>query len=228
MVGHTKVRPVDRDSIGGEYDLFLGVIGYELRARYIAENLIVAASRRIAIGFESGHLYHYDENTHWYESAGFAVHHLNDADFDQLVAQQLAKIRDRKSSGEDIRVCVDVSSLTRVRMARLVRIFAEAQLSGVLEVDFLYSLAAFSPPPASTVPNRHVGPVLPSFTGWWMAPERPLAAGVGLGYEENKALGAVEHVQASSIWTFEPVSPIVDYSPALKQANSTLLTLVPI
>lgn len=228
MIGQTRIRPIRRESIeGSAYDLFFATIGYELRARYIAEHLSVSALERVAIGFESGRLFHYDENTRWYESANFAVYHFDDDSFGRLAKQQLAKIANRKDRHERIRVCVDFSSLTRVRMAMLVRIFAEIRLPQTLEVDFLYSLAAFSPPPSSTVPNRHVGPVLPSFAGWWTAPERPLAAAVGLGYEENKALGAVEHVQASSIWTFAPASPVFAYSPALDQANSTLLNLVP-
>jgi hypothetical protein len=229
MIRPPTIRPVDTQTIHEQqYDLFLAVVGYELRARFIAEHIRITATERIAIGFKAGRLFNYEENARWYDSANFAVYHLNDTEFDQLVTERLLRLLDRKRSGEKVRICVDISSLTRVRMAMLVRLFAEATLSDKLEVHFLYSLAAFSPPPSSTVPNRHVGPVLASFSGWWTAPERPVAAAVGLGYEENKALGAVEHVQASSIWTFEPVSPITEYSPALDKANSTLLNLVPL
>jgi hypothetical protein len=97
----------------------------------------------------------------------------------------------------------------------------------LIHVDFLYAVAAFSPPPAVTEANTHVGPVLPSMSGWWAEPERPIAALVGLGYEENKALGAVEHIQVSSIFTFTPRSPIEAYSPAVDEANRTLLQQVP-
>jgi hypothetical protein len=50
---------------------------------------------------------------------------------------------------------------------------------------------------------------------------------VGLGYEENKTLGAVEHIQAATILTFTPISPVEAYTPALDEANRTLLNLVP-
>jgi hypothetical protein len=112
-------------------------------------------------------------------------------------------------------------------MALLIRRFTAERIHHQVDIDFVYTLAEFSPPPSLASPNTHVGPVLPAFSGWWTAPERSLAAAVGLGYEENKALGAVEHVQASSIWTFMPVSPVPEYTPALHQANRTLLALVP-
>jgi hypothetical protein len=228
MTPQPKVRPFDLHTItGSEYDLFIGTIGYEHRARYIPEHLKIRAAQRIAVGFESDQIYNYEENSLWYRSANFEIYHLGDEPFGRLLAERLTNIA-RKPKGRDaVRLCVDISSMTRIRMAMLMRLLADARLGTCLEADFLYATASFSPPPSSSVPNRHVGPVLPSFSGWWTAPERPLAAAVGLGYEENKALGAVEHIQASSIWTFQPISPIDAYTPALDQANRTLLNLVP-
>jgi hypothetical protein len=205
------------------YDLFIAAIGYEERARYVAESLHINADERLAIGFISGHVFNYDKNTRWYRDAGFSISHVEDSAFDAQIARSLRGIATSKTSTDPIRVCVDISSLSRLRMALLIRRFVSERLQRDVEVDFLYTLAAFSPPPSIASANTHVGPVLPSFSGWWTAPERPLAAAVGLGYEQNKALGAVEHVQASSIWTFTPVSPIAEYSPELEQANSTLL-----
>jgi hypothetical protein len=66
-----------------------------------------------------------------------------------------------------------------VRMAHVVRSVCSAS-SGVT-VDFVYSLAAFVPPPIEGLLSSHVGPVLPEFAGWWDEPDRPLAAVVGLG-----------------------------------------------
>src|SRR5947207_11718086 len=90
-----------------------------------------------------------------------------------------------------------------------------------LGVDFLYSLASFSEPPKSQPVNTHVGPISPPFAGWWTEPDRPTAAVVGLGYEEDKALGAVEHLQPGEVWVFTPQSVVAAYSPALDFANRT-------
>lgn len=228
MTAQPRVRPIKVDSTADQnYDLLLGTIGYEHRARYIAEHLRIKGTQRIAIGFESDQIFNYEENTVWYRSAEFETHHLDDGSFGRLLKDRLTEIAGLPKSNDAVRLCIDISSMTRIRMAMLMQLLVDKRLGTSVEADFLYAMASFSPPPTSSVPNRHVGPVLPSFSGWWIAPERPLAAAVGLGYEENKALGAVEHIQASSIWTFQPISPIQAYSPALDQANRTLLNLVP-
>jgi len=228
MTGQPRVRAITVNSTAEQnYDLLLGTIGYEHRARYIAEHLRIKATQRIAIGFQLDRIFNYEENSNWYRSAEFEIHHLDDASFGRLLKDRLTEIARQPKSNDAVRLCIDISSMTRIRMAMIMQLLVDARLGIPLEADFLYAMASFSPPPTSSVPNRHVGPVLPSFSGWWTAPERPLAAAVGLGYEENKALGAVEHIQASSIWTFQPISPIQAYSPALDQANRTLLNLVP-
>jgi hypothetical protein len=96
-----------------------------------------------------------------------------------------------------------------------------------IEVDFVYSLANYNPPPEVAPLNSHVGAVLAAFAGWTSEPDRGAVAIVGLGYEEDKALGAVEHVQAAETWILIPTSPVAEYTPALRAANKTLLDVVP-
>ena len=64
--------------------------------------------------------------------------------------------------------------------------------NGTVDISFLYALGKFSPPPSAQSLNAHVGPVLPAFAGWSMEPDTPPVAIIGLGYEEDRALGAVE------------------------------------
>jgi hypothetical protein len=54
-----------------------------------------------------------------------------------------------------------------------------------------------------------------------------MSAVVGLGYEQDKALGAVEHLQPGEVWVFAPHSAVEEYSVALKKANQVLLDTVP-
>jgi hypothetical protein len=96
-----------------------------------------------------------------------------------------------------------------------------------ISVDFVYTLAKFQPPPKRHTRNSAAGPVSSWFTGWWSEPERPLATVVGLGYEEDKALGIVEHLQAPDVWTLVPRSVELDYDAALDLANKRLIDLVP-
>ena len=93
----------------------------------------------------------------------------------------------------------------------------------------MYYLASFQRPAKRIKQNAHAGPVLPSFAGWWRYPELPVAAVIGLGYEENKALGAVELLQVpEAIWTFMPESNVRDYEAELLLANKDLLNRVPV
>lgn len=52
-----------------------------------------------------------------------------------------------------------------------------------------------------------------------------MSAIVGLGYETDRAVGAVEHVQASEVWVLSPLSPIAEYLTPLDEANRSLLDI---
>jgi hypothetical protein len=75
--------------------------------------------------------------------------------------------------------------------------------------------------------NRFRLAQLVEFAGWSCDPALPPAAVIGLGYEENKALGAVDHLQVSRIIALLPHSPIPEYSEALGKANRVLLESLP-
>jgi hypothetical protein len=112
-------------------------------------------------------------------------------------------------------------------MASIVQCIGRFAGPGSLSVDFVYSIAAYQDPPRPASRNADAGPVSPAFAGWWTQPERSLSAIVGLGYEQDKALGAVEHLQISEIWVLRPMSVIGEYDEALLKANSKLLEFVP-
>lgn len=213
-----------KTSSGDEYDLLLCTLGYESRARFIAETQALYARRKIAFGFKAQQVLRFDANESWFKAAGFDVIMLDEEDVRAHLQQTcLAAIRDKRS----LRLCCDISSMSRYRIAVVVDTLRALGPDLEVAVDFLYAIAKFTPPPEPLFANVHVGPVLPSFAGWSAEPELPVSAVVGLGYEPDKALGAVEHLQASEIWTFEPVSSIPEYTASLHQANRTLLQFVP-
>lgn len=155
-------------------------------------------------------------------SHGFDVRHKAETEFDDWLGAQLELV---EPSGGQVRIVVDISSMTRYRIASVV-LAIEKHLTVDATVNFVYSLAKFSPPEQMTFPNSHVGPVRPEFAGWWKEPDLAVAAVVGLGYEEDKALGAVEHLQAAEVWAFIPRSHIAAYTDELQRANRTLLDSV--
>ena len=223
LSNHVGVRSLPEDWGAQDYDLFITTVGYERRARYIAEHFRPKAEIKVACGFRDQQVLEYSRNSDFFKSQGFEVEHPPEAGYSDWAQAVLRRVPSDRSS---IRVLVDISSVTRFRMATLLVQLRECRRAK-LTISFVYSLAAFTPPPEIIQANSHVGPVTPEFAGWWEEPDRALVAVVGLGYEEDKALGAVEHLQAAEVWTFVPVSEVTAYSPALVRANRTLLEGVP-
>lgn len=223
-VRHIFPVRIQKEEGGGAYDADLVALGYESRSRAIAEEIPVKSKKPVAFGFAENQIFDYLVNRQWYEEHQYAVIEARDDEFRGIFESVLQNVLDTTEGA--IRVRVDISSFTRPRLASIVSSFSEAASGRTITAEFAYTLAAFSPPPKELFPNIHVGPVLPDFAGWWTEPERPIVAIVGVGYEENKALGAVEHVQASQIWLFLPASPVKEYSPELQRANATLFDII--
>jgi hypothetical protein len=214
-----------RPSGGIRYDAFIAAVGYERRARSVAEDLGIQALMKVACAFPDRKVHHYAENYEWFSATGYVVEEITDDGFSEWLDNVLSRLR-RSGSGKQ-RVCVDISSINRTRLAILVDRFRKLNWDEAVRVDFLYSLAEFSPPPAQLSPNRHCGPVLSSFSGWTVEPEQPPVAILGLGYERDKALGAAEHIQAARVWAFVPDSPIPKYTDAVRRSNRLLLEGIP-
>jgi hypothetical protein len=205
-----------------EYDIAIATLGYESRSSYLAKHLDPKASVKVAAGFKDRHVLHYLDNRAWHIGAGYKVKEVDDVQYRSWCADIINRIRPRR--GATARFWVDISSVSRLRMAILLESMRSARFPIV--ADFFYAIAKFSNPEPSIGPNCHVGPVTTMFSGW-SDPSRQAVAIVGLGYEQNKALGAVEHIQATDVWTFIPHSEIREYTNALFEANSILLEKIP-
>jgi hypothetical protein len=97
-------------------------------------------------------------------------------------------------------------------------------MQGELAVDFAYSLAEFEKPITTRYPNTVVGPAHSAFAGWSQGGYASTAAVLGLGYEQDQAIGVVEYLQAGEVWAFSPSSPIEKYKIAVREANNLLLS----
>lgn len=216
------VQPWKIEQAPVHYDAVVATLGYESRAAHLSRTLPAEAPIRLACGFQQDHIFQYEANRKWFEQAQFEIEEPKEDEFPFWFYSVLERIRKYQTKPK-YHVRIDISSLTRYRLAAIIHALRSVEWDEFLAVDFVYSLAEYSAPPAEISVNRHVGPVLPEFSGWWSEPDRPAIAIVGLGYEENKALGAVEHIQASDVWIFTPESPISEYTPTLTSANQTLI-----
>jgi hypothetical protein len=207
------------------YDAVIAALGYEKRSAFIPTLLAPDTRERFACGFGVQHVLSYAENLRDLTEAGYDITEVQDREFRAWVVSildQLASVSSVHAS-----VAVDISSVSRLRLAILVDCIRTFVRIRRLKVDFLYAPAKYSPPAEDDSPNQHVGPVLPSYAGWTDEPEAPVTAVVGLGYEEDRALGAVERIDPDETWCFLPTSGEAEYTPALLRANEELIASVP-
>ena len=205
----------------GHYDLAIGAVGYEARSRHAFEVGKFKSDLKVAAAFTEQQVFEFHANVQSFRAMGFTVEEVPDQEYGDWCIRVIE--RARRSVLPSLRAIADISSLNRLRLANLLSAFQQARMPFDITVDFIYSLASFTAPIPQDNPNSHVGPVSKEFAGWWTEPDRPLNVIVGLGYEQDRALGAVEYLQAQDVWLFIPRSIIEDYTPQLEIANQSLL-----
>lgn len=209
-----------------DYDLAIFALGFESRAVNIFSAIAGRSKRTIALGFNHGHELAYGSNRTAFQSANVTIEDdLSDQNFEDVLRGEV----DALSRHTHKTVFVDVSCFSRFRLAAIVHKFFSRshEFAGGLTVDFAYSIARFEKPKTVNQPNTIVGPAHHAFAGWSQGGYSSTAAVLGLGYEQDQALGVVEFLQAGEIWAFAPNSPISEYKPEVEQANHLLLSEMP-
>lgn len=222
MLTLTSIRTGGR-APSAEVDVLIAACGYEGRARAVAQEFHDVAKKKLAIGFTTQHELEYRANSEWFESAGFDFLEVSDSVFRETVDQYLLQCASDRS---ELSVEVDISCFNRSRLAHLVDALRSLPTKEV-KVTFRYSIAEFTPPVEDVAPTVSVEPVIPQFAGWTTRPDRPPAAIVGLGYEPNKAIGIVDHLEINNAtWAYYPLGPIPEYYQRVLEANQSLLDII--
>ncbi len=204
------------------YDLMIAALGYEERATFAAKQLGDSASRKIAFGFMHRQVLHFKENMDWFLKAGFEVIESKDGEEFELAAEAALKSQSRITGDRQIRVCVDISSFSRQRLAFLTSLLLR-HLEGKPIVDFVYAPSTFAPPQEDDLPISYCEPVTSEFGAWPVGTDLPTALICGLGYERDRALGVEEYLDAAGSWLFFPTGPIPEFVPEVRKANAELL-----
>jgi hypothetical protein len=208
------------------YDLALVSVGFEQRSRAIPE-AIPAPSLGVGLEFPDRHLGDYAENHKVLAKLGYRVtepakdHRLLVGELDGWFEQ--AASRREFTEAEPFRVAVDISSMTRTRMAAVVEYCYAQKLEVPMIIDLLYAPAAYRPselPPASWV---QAAPVTPHLAGWDPDATKPLLAVVGLGYEPNAAEGVVDYLTPDESVIFLPNGRDPSYRNDVDEVNSELI-----
>ena len=188
-------------TISSRHDVLIYAIGYETRASYAAKEC--PANSVIAISLPPVQGFSYEANTEFAKEAKHTI--LSD---EQITEIELKCEIDQKLSGpvykdRKISIALDVSSMPRGYMALAIR--SIQALSGVYDFNLviLYSTGVYKEPLAQSGAYVEFKPVV-GLEGWTVFPERPLTVILGLGYEQDQAVGVVEHFDPSAAWAFVP------------------------
>jgi hypothetical protein len=202
------------------YDMFIATIGYENRSRYIAKDLNPKSIQKVAVAFNENRVLEFKKNFAWYQKIDFNILQYSEDDFYQWAKDNFNNF---KSPGNTIKILIDISSMSRYRIATLIWALVSSSLNCHFCVDFVYALALYTPPPNKTGPITNMGPISPDFAGWFTEPSSPCSAIIGLGYDLGKAVGTIEYIEPGEIWALNPIGEDQKYEKAVLKANKLYL-----
>jgi phage tail protein X len=218
-----KAFPARRlEQLGAErYDGFLASLGFERRSREIPE-AVGTPGHRVAVPFGDRQTEEYAVNLAWFTEHGWGQPECTEETYEKCVTDWLANAS--TASSDTIRVAVDVSSMSRHRMAAVVEHLMTRPLESRLEVDFLYAPAEFDEPSEEEEPPvLDVAPVSGFFAGWWSALDLPLRVIIGVGYEFERASSAINALEPLETQVYVPEGKDDRYMAEVIKANKGLM-----
>jgi hypothetical protein len=217
-----QIRPLQQPEARARwYDFGLAAVGYESRSRHFFEQFGGGVKAGSACAFETQQVLDYRRNFQFFGAKGFAP-----------IAARAAEIRSWARSvcatenKEPISVVIDVSSMTRQLIAAAsfyLFHFAQAAKRS-LSVDYVYSLAKFGDIPSTFGPIVFNGPSIDALAGWPGEPALPCGLVLGIGYEDDLAIGMIEELEAAQVWAFRPKDHDARYDAAIDERNRGLFT----
>lgn len=216
-----KVHPASLEQVQSTaFDALIASIGFENRARYFCQNHRIHATKKIAYAFTDRNAIGFEKNVAFFDSNGFTIDSLESIDFPIRLYQELDSVASAKEG--ELRICVDISSMSRSRMANIVEVALMCASKRSVIVDFVYCVATYSPPPTEPTFIEIAGPVTPFFAGWTTRPEAPTCAIFGVGYEPDRVIGAIEYLEPGPIRAFVPVGTDPRFLDAVIAVNQPL------
>jgi hypothetical protein len=191
-----EFAPWSEAELYSSYDLLLASCGYEERARSLAEKLEGHATTVIALDYESHRIHSYEANKKFFLGVGSLLGLDQLDELKSKIVADATALNKASSAPAIFRIAVDISSMDRDRLARVVYILTH--ISDVaLRIDFLYSSGEFSEGAVGSDGPVTVNQAISHFEGWSSNPDLPVACIIGLGFEHQLALAALETLEPS-------------------------------
>jgi hypothetical protein len=202
-------------------DAYAGVlvsVGYEPRSRAISAHLPNCPEYALAVEFPHQRTDSYFESLAWFRDNGFRISQAWDRQFISAMSHWL---QDVLAAGGN-RLAIDVSSMSRPRIAAVAQTLTELPGHGDLTVDLLYAPAEFRPPGDLPPGVLSLAPVSQYFVGLLQTRRVPQPL-VGLGYEPFKAAGALESLEVRQPILYIPNGFDDRFKPEVLAANDGLI-----
>lgn len=205
-------------------DLLIAAIGYETRARHVLEKFQnLRIDHIIAFSFTERHEFEFNNNYNCFLKRNAQIVDADVSLVERIISEYL--IAAKEKGLRKLSIGLDISSMSRELIAECFAIIHDGSLkqSITTSLSILYSPAVYCEPPKGSSPVTVMRPVSNRFAGWTTKPDAPMVCVVGLGYENSRALGAIEIADASENWFFYPHGIDSDYETSLDLVNEDLL-----
>ncbi|WP_417713722.1 hypothetical protein [Pseudophaeobacter arcticus] len=205
------------DETHDSFDFLVYSVGYERRSRYVASQFSKQANKILAFVFPDCHELSFDENLKYAQEIG-AFPFYEHLDLRAVFSEADSELNTLKGK----RILVDVSSMSRTVLSVLLSQLLDDDFFAGADIAFVYAVAKFSEPASFEYDFLDFAPI-PEFSGWTASPEKPMAMVLGLGYEADHAVGAVEYLDPSATFCFFPKGTDHRFVDAVKKSNEPLL-----
>lgn len=212
--------PSMRELLEIEYDLAVGSCGFEKRSTFLIRHYAIRAKRKVAYAFEDRRVLNFERNAKHYQRNGWLVETTVDAEAASALDNEMQLLK----SDEDVRILIDISSMTRRRIAAAVETICTAGSGRRVIADFIYCPPEFRKPETTDYLIETLRPVSGFFTGWNPEAYLPRSLVLGIGYEMELAVGIREALEVDCLVVFLPMGGDEKFEKEVRAANATLLT----
>ena len=212
------VSPLDLDSVSFEdYARVFLTCGFEQRSSYLVTQHSFRPEAVRCHGFLDRFEWSFYANRLKYESLAIEPSLVSDWDFEVHFRTELTEL---VSAGGGS-VAVDISSLSRRRLASVISSWFEIAKGANISLDLFYVVARAAPANPE-VPLVFHGIVHPSLAGWSSHPERPVLGIVSAGYEQEKVMASLERLEVNESIVYRTSVRNIDYFNMVTEANHAL------
>jgi hypothetical protein len=211
-------------SILEQVDLFICVLGYEQRSSFVARSSVLCNCLKIALAFPNDESQSYKNNRSFLIEQGFDIATYDADSLEDRLHSALEK--SLPSGASTVHAFIDVSSMSRPMIARIIVVLSRIDIATDIKLTFSYCPAVYSKPNHENAPVTKSEPVIPEFSGWSLAPEASISTIIGIGFEYDWALGALEYLEPETAWAFVPTGEDERFDHVVRKTNADLLSLL--